>query len=91
MQPQHVVKVIERSASLFPVVPVIAYQATHYRPVSLLDMRLIIFLVSTRTSELQPFCLAIVQQSFVNELGTIVGIQPKQQKWQPRTNFLYPR
>jgi hypothetical protein len=50
---------------------IIADQMTHHRPVLLLDVRLVVFLVRAGASESHLFILTVVVQDVIDELAVI--------------------
>jgi len=60
------------------VVAVVAYQSPHHCPVLLLYMTTIILFVGARAGKCDPLPNAISIEVLVNELTTIVRVQPQQ-------------
>ena len=75
--------VLSRSSKFLLCFPaVIANGVSHNRPVLLLDMRLIVFLVWARTGKSDLLIQAVAVQQIVDELTAIIRIDAEQRKRQ---------
>ncbi len=74
IETKQIIDTIEHLQSCSRVIPVIAHQPPHHRPVLLLHMTAIVLLVGTRPGEGNPLPLTVVIEMLVDELTTIVGV-----------------
>ena len=88
VQTQVIVDAVQELQLFLGLEAVIADQMTYHRPVLLLDMRLVVFLVGPGTGEGHPFVLTVTVRDFVDELAAIVRIQSQQGKRQALTHGL---
>jgi hypothetical protein len=72
----------------------VAHVLPHVRPVLLLDVRVVVFLIGTPARELNALRLAVAVQMRVDEFGPVVRIDAAQSKrqlaLQDRDPFLHP-
>ena len=69
---------------VFPNEAIITHDLTHHRAIFLLDKTLIVFQVWASACERQVFLFAIGDQHFIDELATVVGIDPQNRKREER-------
>ena len=79
-QAQLLVEPIDRGERRRRVIPHVAQQLPHVRPILLLDVRVIVLLVRAPASELDVMVRAIAAEMVIDELGAVVRIDPAQPK-----------
>src|SRR3972149_4492214 len=82
IEAQVCVDALQKSVLLVAFQSVIANDMTYHRPVLLLDMGLIVFLVRTGTRESNLLVPAIAQEQVVNEFAAVIRVTAQQIKGQ---------
>jgi hypothetical protein len=88
IQPEDGVDAIQRLQGCSGTVPVVAHQPSYHRPVLLLYMATIVFLVRARPGEGDIFSLAVGIEMVVDELPAVVRVHPQKGKGQTLPYFV---
>jgi hypothetical protein len=81
-QPQVRIDLVHRRARGLRVIAHVAHQLAHMRPVLLLDVRVVVFLIGASPRELDGVRPAVAQQMRVDEFGPVIGVDAAQGKRQ---------
>jgi hypothetical protein len=80
VSPEDGIDAIQRLQGCSRTIPVVAYQPSHYRPVLLLHMTTIVFLVRAGPGEVDSFSLAVGIEMMVDELTAVVRVHPQKRE-----------
>ena len=81
LETYEVIQVIETLKSCMGVIAAISHQPTHYWPVLLLNVRIVVFLVGAGTGEFNAIPRAVVVEPVVYEFTPIIRVQAEERKW----------